>query len=77
MAQTATVPTETNPKHSRILRQPAVTDRIGMSRTTLWRRIREGEFPAPVRLGKNTNAVGWLESDVEAWIASLTKSGEV
>ena len=75
MAQKATVLTETNPKHSRILRQPAVTDRIGMSRTTLWRRIREGEFPVPVRLGKN--AVGWLESDVENWIASLTKCSEV
>lgn len=75
MAQKATILTEATSKHSRILRQPAVTDRIGLSRTTIWRRIREGEFPVPVRLGKN--AVGWLESDVENWIASLTKCSEV
>ena len=32
---------------------------IGLSRTSLWRRVRAGDFPAPVRLGgQGSRAVG-------------------
>ena len=34
-----------------IMRLPAVLERVGLSKTTLWRRIRDGSFPQPVRLG--------------------------
>ena len=34
-----------------ILRTPAVLALIGLSRTSLWQRVRAGDFPAPVRLG--------------------------
>jgi prophage regulatory protein len=48
-----------------------VVEVTGVSRTTLWRLRQTGQFPAPVRLGgSNTRAVGWLRSDVEAWIHS-------
>lgn len=53
-----------------ILRLPAVKARTGLSRSTIYARIREGEgaFPKPVNLGKR--AVGWLASDVDAWLAA-------
>lgn len=38
------------------------------SRTTLWRRIRAGEFRPPRRLGPNR--VGWLASEVAEWVAT-------
>ncbi len=38
----------------RILRTKQVMSRMGWSRTTLWRRVRAGEFPAPVSTGPNT-----------------------
>lgn len=38
------------------------------SRTTLWRRLRAGKFPEPVDLGGGQ--IGWIESDVQEWIAS-------
>ncbi len=44
----------------RMLRPPEVMARMGWSRTTLWRRIRAGAFPAPVELG--VNSIGWPES---------------
>ena len=52
----------------RLLRWPEVHARTGLSRTTIWRLIRQQEFPASRRL--SANAVAWLASEVDAWIAS-------
>jgi prophage regulatory protein len=50
-----------------ILRLRQVVARTGLSRSTIYERIHAGEFPAQISLG--ARAVGWLEADVEAWIA--------
>lgn len=52
-----------------ILRLPAVKKRTGLSKSALYKRIAEGTFPKPVGLG--SRAVGWPESQVDAWIESL------
>lgn len=49
-----------------ILRLPEVLARTGLSRSTLYRRVDEGTFPAPISLG--IRAVGWPESEVQSWI---------
>ncbi len=49
-----------------ILRLPAVKAATGLSRTTIYERVRAGTFPAPIPLGER--AVGWLASDVGAWV---------
>ena len=41
---------------------------VPLSRTTIWRLERQGEFPRRMRISRNR--VGWLLSDVEEWIAS-------
>jgi prophage regulatory protein len=51
-----------------ILRLPAVRQRTGLSRSTIYQRVVQGTFPAPISLG--ARAVGWLESEVDDWIAS-------
>jgi prophage regulatory protein len=51
----------------RILRDREVRERVGLSRATIWRMIRSGDFPAPVRLGPQS--VGWIEREVGDWIA--------
>lgn len=51
-----------------ILRLTDVKARSGLGRSTIYRRIREGTFPPPVRLG--ARAVGWVESEVEDWLTS-------
>ena len=53
-------------KHDRILRDQEVRARTGLSRTTRWRLIRSKAFPAPVCITEH--AVGWKESEVQAWI---------
>jgi len=52
-----------------------VLELIGLSRTSLWRRVRAGEFPAPVRLGgAGSRAVAWRREDVERWLETLPKA---
>jgi prophage regulatory protein len=51
-----------------ILRLTNVKARTGLSRSSIYLRIRAGEFPAQVSLGPR--AVGWLEADIERWIAT-------
>ncbi|WP_153146435.1 AlpA family transcriptional regulator [Dechloromonas sp. H13] len=53
---------------STILRLPTVRSRIGLSRSTIYSHVAKGSFPKPVSLGPR--AIGWLESDVEEWLAS-------
>lgn len=50
-----------------ILRLPAVIDRIGLSRSTIYLRISEGTFPKQVSLG--ARAVGFVESEIEEWLS--------
>jgi prophage regulatory protein len=50
----------------KILRLPAVKTLTGLSRSTVYHKISIGDFPKAISLG--SRAVGWLESDVEAWI---------
>lgn len=49
-----------------ILRLPAVKARVGLSRSAIYLAVSREEFPCPVQLG--ARAVGWLESEIEAWI---------
>ncbi|MGE0109156.1 MAG: helix-turn-helix transcriptional regulator [Bdellovibrionales bacterium] len=56
---------------SKILRKPEVLERIGVKKSTIYDWIGKGLFPRPINLG--TRAVGWLESDVEAFIAKRVK----
>ena len=58
-------------KEPTILRRPQVQQRTGLSRSTLYQYIKDGEFPASVQLGPR--AVGWLESDVSDWITARVK----
>ena len=55
----------------RILRPKDVSQAIGFSRTTLWRRVRDGSFPRPLRIGgEKSHLVGWRQSAVEEWLDS-------
>lgn len=55
-----------------VLRPKEVIKEYGLSRTTIWRKEREGTFPKRLKLG--ARAVGWLRSDLEAWLESLKET---
>jgi prophage regulatory protein len=50
-----------------ILRLAAVKARTGFCRRTIYFRVSDGSFPRPISLG--AGAVGWLESEIDAWLA--------
>ena len=49
-----------------VLRLPKVKARTGLSRSTIYLRMSEGQFPRPISLGGR--AVGWVESDIDEWL---------
>jgi prophage regulatory protein len=49
-----------------LLRLPAVIERTGLSRSTIWRLEHAGKFPRRRRV--SANVVAWLEIEVAAWI---------
>jgi prophage regulatory protein len=52
---------------SRLLRLSEVMARCGLGRTSVYKLIGEGRFPAPVKtLG--ARASRWVEGEVDAWI---------
>ncbi len=55
-------------ENHQMLRAPEVMARTGLSRVTIWRRVRAGTFPAPTELGENS--IGWTESEIIAWLAN-------
>ena len=49
------------------VRFPDVKSCTGLSRTTIHRMVKSGDFPSPRRIGKR--AVAWLSSDLARWRA--------
>ena len=59
----------------RILRLSQVLDRVGLSRSTLYERIKKGTFPRQITLG--ARAVGWLEHEIDAWLLECIENSGV
>ena len=56
----------------RLLTRPEVEDRTGLSCSTLYRKMREGTFPEPLKIGER--AVRWPASEIEAFLASRPRA---
>ena len=69
-------------KEIRILRRKQVEARTGLSRSSIYARLRQNPkrpgdydptFPSPVSVG--AKAVGWIEAEIDAWLtAQVEKS---
>jgi prophage regulatory protein len=53
----------------RLLNKWAVEQRTSLDITTIYRKMKVGTFPQPVRVGKRR--VAWKESDIAAWQSGL------
>lgn len=52
--------------HTAILRLPDVKQRTGLSRSSIYLRMKLKQFPRQISLGGS--AVGWVESEIQEWI---------
>jgi prophage regulatory protein len=57
------------PPPLRLLSRKEVCERVGVSYPTIWEWARTGRFPKARVL--NGGKLGWLESEIEAWILAL------
>ncbi|WP_235538880.1 helix-turn-helix transcriptional regulator [Pseudomonas aeruginosa] len=46
---------------------------VGKKRSTIYRDIAAGTFPAPYDLG-NSRSVGWLSTEIYAWILNRPRA---
>lgn len=56
---------------NRLIRFKDVKERVGISRSTVWRMEREGKFPSRRLISKNS--VAWVEKEIETWIEGRRK----
>jgi prophage regulatory protein len=58
------------PKHSiQLWRLPRVMSETGLSKTSIYKLIKQGKFPAQIKLGIKASA--WDASAVQTWIKNL------
>jgi len=50
----------------KFIRLPEVKNKTGLSRSSIYLRMSNAEFPQSISLG--SRAVGWLESDINEWL---------
>ena len=55
-----------------LLTRREVSARCGIARTTIYRLMRAGLFPEPVRVG--IRAVRWNEHELASWLASRPRA---
>lgn len=53
-----------------VLRRPDVEALTGLSRSTIYKFMKDGTFPKAVKIGPR--AVGWRQADIEDWLSNLT-----
>jgi prophage regulatory protein len=56
-----------------ILRLPQVKETCGLSRSSIYNMMKDGTFPQSFRIG--AKAIGWLDSDIQAWIDDRVQVG--
>jgi len=68
-AKTTQSPTNQDPlKAGANLRVSTLAPRLGMSKSTIWRLVREGKFPKPIKLSDKVTV--WKADTVLAWLES-------
>ena len=56
------------PEPEKILRMRTVLSRTGLSRSTIYRKMKDGTFPRQVEI--SLHGRGWHESTINRWIAN-------
>ena len=59
-----------NQPQTLLLSMSQVCSRLGLSRPTVYRLIREGDFPPRIKLGKNVKNY-FRAADINKWVAEL------
>jgi prophage regulatory protein len=53
-------------EQQRFLRVRGVSQKTSLATSTIWKKVREKQFPAPVHLGPQVTC--WVESEIDDWM---------
>ncbi len=56
------------------VRQAQLVKIIPFSAATLWRKVKDGSFPSPVKL--SARVTGWRVEDIRTWMEARINAGE-
>ena len=59
---------------NRLIRRKEVEKMTGLVKGSLYAKIKDGDFPKPIKLGMR--AVAWLEADIAGWIAAKVEKAK-
>ena len=59
----------------KVIRRREVEARIGLACSTIYAMMADNRFPRPVKIGRR--AVGWIEEDINQWIADRKLTGQM
>ena len=68
-------PSDVRPYRERLLRIDDVCFMTGLGRSTIYAKVKTGDFPSAVQL--HGTSVAWRETQVDAWIAARPAVGAV
>lgn len=69
-----TLPFEQRPDDGYIRARQLLENVVPFSEATLWRRVGDGTFPKPCKLGPGVTA--WRVGDVRAWLGNPSPDGK-
>lgn len=52
---------------SRFIRMPDLRQKVGLSKSQIYKLIQQGEFPEPVKLGRKVSV--WTDAEIEEWMS--------
>ena len=50
----------------KFIRLPEVIEKTGVQKTYIWNSIKEGTFPAQIKIAKRVSV--WIESEIDQWV---------
>ena len=59
------------PSPSVVLHFKDVQRGVSLSRSAIYSRLADRDFPKPIQLGPR--AIGWLQADIDGWIKTRTR----
>jgi prophage regulatory protein len=65
------IKTEAEKKEEKLVRFPALQERVPFCRAQFYLLMKKGKFPKPLNIGGR--AIAWRSSDIDAWIASRSE----
>jgi predicted DNA-binding transcriptional regulator AlpA len=60
-----------NPLEIGLIRQKQLLPLVGFSAPTLWRKVKAGSFPQPIKIGEKMTA--WRMEEIRKWMDGLSQ----